>query len=427
MSLLAKPRPQQRSDELRERALRRIPGGVNSNVRLTAPGIFFARGRGAWLWDVDGNDYVDYLLGQGPNFLGHAHPEVNAAIAHACERGMVYGAQHALEVEAAERLCAVLGWPEMVRIGLSGTEMVQAALRLVRATTGRRRFVRFEGHYHGWLDNVLLATVDGRSGPASAGQVADYLDDGLVLPWNDAEVLAALLAERGDEIAAVIMEPMMLNAGAIPPRPGYLERVRELCDAYGVVLVFDEVICGFRLALGGASEAFGVTPDLAVYGKAMAGGWPVAALAGRADLMDRLGTGEVSHAGTFNGSVMAAAAVVATLDVLTREPPYDRVEAHGSALISGLRELAAAHDLPLRIQGRPVAFHASFGDPGPVSDYRELQARDAGRYAQLARTLARHGVWVAGRGVWYVSAAHGQDELTAVLDRVESALTRERP
>jgi len=143
--------------------------------------------------------------------------------------------------------------------------------------------------------------------------------------------------------------------------------------------------------------------------------------------MDRLGTGEVSHAGTFNGSVMAAAAVVATLDVLTREPPYDRVEAHGSALISGLRELAAAHDLPLRIQGRPVAFHASFGDPGSVSDYRELQARDTGRYAQLARTLARHGVWVAGRGVWYVSAAHGQDELTAVLDRVESALTRERP
>jgi len=269
--------------------------------------------------------------------------------------------------------------------------------------------------------------VDGRSGPASAGQLADYLDDGLVLPWNDAEVLAALLAERGDEIAAVIMEPMMLNAGAIPPRPGYLERVRELCDAYGVVLIFDEVICGFRLALGGASEAFGVTPDLAVYGKAMAGGWPVAALAGRADLMDRLGTGEVSHAGTFNGSVMAAAAVVATLDVLTREPPYDRVEAHGSALISGLRELAVAHDLPLRIQGRPVAFHASFGDPGSVSDYRELQARDTGRYAQLARTLARHGVWVAGRGVWYVSAAHGQDELTAVLDRVESALTRERP
>jgi glutamate-1-semialdehyde 2,1-aminomutase len=330
-------------------------------------------------------------------------------------------------VDAAERLCAVLGWPEMVRIGLSGTEMVQAALRLVRAATGRRLFVRFEGHYHGWLDNVLLATVDGRSGPASAGQLADYLDDGLVLPWNDADALAALLAERGDEVAAVIMEPMMLNAGAIPPRPGYLERVRELCDAYGVVLIFDEVICGFRLALGGASEVFGVTPDLAVYGKAMAGGWPVAALAGRADLMDRFGTGEVSHAGTFNGSVMAAAAVLATLDVLTADSPYERIEAHGSALISGLRELAAGHDLPLRIQGRPVAFHASFGDPEPVWDYRELQARDAARYAQLARTLARHGVWVAGRGVWYVSAAHGPDELTAVLDRVESALTLERP
>jgi glutamate-1-semialdehyde 2,1-aminomutase len=422
MSLLAEQRPQQRSEQLRDRALRRLPGGVNSNVRLGAPQVFFARAEGAWLWDVDGNDYVDYLLGQGPHFLGHAHPRVNAAIADACRQGMLYGAQHALEVEAAERLCAAVGWPEMVRFGCSGTEMVQAALRLVRAATGRRRFVRFEGHYHGWLDNVLLSTVDGASGPASAGQPADYLDDGLVLPWNDADALAALLAARGEEVAAVVMEPMMLNAGAIPPAPGYLERVRELCDAHGVVLVFDEVICGFRLALGGASEVFGVTPDLAVYGKALAGGWPVAALAGRADLMERFGTGEVTHAGTFNGSVMAAAAVVSTLDVLVTDPPYGRIEAHGGALMTGLQGLADAYGLPLRIQGRPVAFHASFGGPEPVRDHRGLRGRDAARYERLARTLARHGVWVAGRGVWYVSAAHGERELAAVLERVEAAL-----
>ncbi|MFL6127476.1 MAG: aspartate aminotransferase family protein [Mycobacteriales bacterium] len=427
MSMLAEHRPQQRSDELQARAVRRVPGGVNSNVRLSGPATYFARGRGAWLWDVDGNDYVDYLLGQGPSFLGHAHPEVNAAIAEACRRGMVYGAQHPLEVDAAERLCTVLGWPDMVRLGLSGTEMVQAALRLVRAATGRRRFVRFEGHYHGWLDNVLLATADGRSGPASAGQLASHLDDGLVLPWNDEDALAALLADRGEEVAAVIMEPMMLNAGAIQPRSGYLQRVRELCDAYGAVLIFDEVICGFRLALGGASEVFGVRPDLAVYGKAMAGGWPVAALAGRGALMERFGTGEVTHAGTFNGSMMAAAAVVATLEVLAGDPPYERIEAHGGSLIAGLRELAAVHDLPLRVQGRPVAFHASFGDPAPVWDHAGLQRRDAARYARFARTLARHGVWVAGRGVWYVSAAHGQAELTAVLERVDAALAAERP
>jgi glutamate-1-semialdehyde 2,1-aminomutase len=422
VSMLAQQRPRSRSEQLRQRALRRLPGGVNSNVRLVAPPVFFARAEGAWLWDVDGNDYVDYLLGQGPHFLGHAHPQVNAAIADACGRGMLYGAQHALEVEAAERLCAAVGWPEMVRFGCSGTEMVQAALRLVRAATGRRRFVRFEGHYHGWLDNVLLSTVDGRSGPASGGQPVDALADGLVLPWNDADALAAALADRGDEIAAVVMEPMMLNSGAIPPVPGYLERVRELCDTHGVLLVFDEVICGFRIALGGAAEAFGVTPDLAVYGKALAGGWPVAALAGRADLMERFGTGEVTHAGTFNGSVMAAAAVVSTLDVLTADPPYGRIDAHGRALMSGLGTLADTYGLPLQIQGRPMAFHASFGDPEPVRDHRGLQARDAARYERLTKTLARYGVWVAGRGVWYVSAAHGERELAAALERVDAAL-----
>jgi glutamate-1-semialdehyde 2,1-aminomutase len=427
VSVLAESRPRQRSDELHGRAVRRVPGGVNSNVRLTAPSVYFARAEGAWLWDVDGNDYVDYLLGQGPHFLGHAHPRVNAAIAAACGRGMLYGAQHPLEVDAAERLCATLRWPEMVRLGVSGTEMVQAALRLVRAATGRQRFVRFEGHYHGWLDNVLLATADGVSGPASAGQVAGHLDDGLVLPWNDAGALAALFSDRGEEIAAVIMEPMMLNAGAIPPRPGYLERVRSLCDEHGVVLIFDEVICGFRLALGGATEAFGVTPDLAIYGKAMAGGWPVAALAGRAELMERFGTGEVTHAGTFNGSVMAAAAVVATLEALTEDPPYERIEEHGRALMAGLRGLADVHGLPLRIQGRSVAFHASFGTEERVWDLRGLQERDAARYARLAHSLARHGVWVAGRGVWYVSAAHGEAELTAVLDRADAALITERP
>ncbi len=420
-------RSRRRSEELRARALRRLPGGVNSNVRLAAPQVFFARAEGAWLWDVDGNDYVDYLLGQGPSFLGHANRTVNAAIERACSAGMVYGAQHPLEVEAAERLCAAVGWLDMVRFGLSGTEMVQAALRVARAATGRRRFVRFEGHYHGWLDNVLLGVVDGRPGPASAGQLAHHLDDSIVLPWNDADVLAATLAERAEEVAAVIMEPMMLNAGAIPPRPGYLARVRELCDRHGVVLIFDEVICGFRLAPGGGSELFGVTPDLAVYGKAMAGGWPVAAFGGRGELMDRFGTGEVNHSGTFNGSVMAAAATVATLQLLDDDPPYKRIAAHGEALMAGLCGLAEAHEVPLRLQGLPVAFHASFGPPEPVWDFRGLQRLDGERYATLARDFAGHGLWVAGRGVWYVSAAHGEDELAAALERADRALSSRLP
>jgi glutamate-1-semialdehyde 2,1-aminomutase len=413
-----------RSAALREQALQVIPGGVNSNVRLLGPPLFFARAAGAWLWDVDGNDYVDYLLGQGPNFLGHANADVNRAVATACADGMVYGAQHPLEIEAAQRLCDALGWPQMVRFGLSGTEMVQAALRLARAATGRRKFVRFEGHYHGWLDNVLVSMDGGTPGPASAGQVADYLDDAFVLPWNDARAVAALLDVRGEQIAAVIMEPMMCNTGAIPPREGYLARVRELCDTHGIVLIFDEVISGFRLALGGAVAAYGVRPDLATYGKAMAGGWPVAALAGRADLMERFGTAEVNHAGTFNASVMAMAATCAALRCLTEAPPYERIAAHGDGLMRGLRELGERHDVPLRIQGAPAAFHASFGDPDPVFDYRGLGRLDSARYTAFARELAESGVWVAGRGIWYVSAAHGPRELGETLDRVDAALHR---
>ena len=410
------------STQLRERAARRIPGGVNSNVRLDAPRIFFARGQGAWLWDVDGRDYVDYLLGQGPAFLGHAPEPVPRAVAEACRNGNIFGAQHPLEVAAAERLCEVLAWPEMVRFGMTGTEMVQAAIRLARAATCRRRIVRFEGHYHGWLDNVLVAPEAGRAAPASAGQPAEALADSIVLPWNDLAALTELVEREGDDVCAVLMEPVMLNAGSIRPLPGYLDGVRQLCSRHGILLVFDEVITGFRLALGGAAARFGTTPDLAVYGKAMAGGWPVAALAGRASLMELFGTGDVSHAGTFNANVMGVAATLATLDVLESEPPYDRIERIGSQLMDALRELAAGASLPLRVRGLPVAFHASFGDDGDVRDFRDLQRLDAQRYRGFAVRLVEEGVWVAGRGIWYVSAAHGEREVEVTLERTRAAL-----
>jgi glutamate-1-semialdehyde 2,1-aminomutase len=412
----------ERSRELMARARRRLPGGVNSNIRLSGPPLVFARGRGAWLWDADGNDYVDYLLGQGPDFLGHAPATVLEAVEEACREGMVFAAQHELEVEAAELFCRAVGWADMVRFGLTGTEMVQAALRLARAATGRRCFVRFEGHYHGWLDNVLISMQDGMPVPGSAGQVADYLDDCFVLPWNDPVALEALLGQRGEEVAAVLMEPVMINAGVITPATDYLERVRAACDAHGAMLIFDEVISGFRVALGGATERFGVKPDLATYGKAMAGGWPVAALAGRGDLMERFGTGEVNHSGTMNGSVMGMAAVAATLRLLMADPPYERVSGYGTSLMASLAELAVAHGEPLHLQGLPMAFHASFGDPGSVQDHRSLQALDLRRYESFANHLVDHGVWVAGRGVWYVSTAHGEVELEATLERVEKAL-----
>jgi len=410
------------SKRLRERALKSIPGAVNSNIRLAAAPVFFERASGATLWDVDGRDYVDYVLGQGPHFLGHACASVNAAVAAACEKGMLFGATHRLEVEAAELVLEALQWADRVRLGLSGTECVQAALRLSRAVTGRRRFVRFEGHYHGWLDNVLLGPGGGTSRQATEGQVADYLNDSLVLEWNDADALAELLREHGDTICAVIMEPVMVNTGGIEPLPGYLRRVRELCDQHGVILIFDEVITGFRVARGGAVELYGVVPDLAVYGKAIGGGWPVAALAGRAELMDRIGSGRVNHSGTFNGSVMAAAAVIATQRILAEDPPYDRIAEYGTALMKGLADVAKDHDLALHLHGLPSAFHVSLGPPLSVHNVRTLNELDLDGYARLTDHLVNHGIWVMRRGIWFVSAAHGQAELEKTLHRFDAAL-----
>lgn len=412
----------ERSRALHRRASRRTPGGVHSNVRLAGPKVFMERAKGAWLHSVDGRDYVDYLLGQGPNFLGHAPDPVLDAVDAACRRGVTYGGQHELEIEAAEAVCDALRWPEMVRFGVSGTEAVQAALRLARAATARSRIIRFEGHYHGWLDNVLIEEREGAWGTASAGQLSSHLDDFIILPWNDADAIAETLAREGEQIAAIIMEPIMINAGVIEPHDGYLDKVRRLSTEHGVLLIFDEVISGFRLGLGGAAGRYGVTPDLATYGKAMGGGWPVSALAGRADLMERFGTGEVNHAGTFNGSVMAMAAVVASVEYMRGNPPYATVSEHGTALMTGIRDIGAAHGLPIRVAGLPAAFHVSFGDVD-VFDYRSLQDLDLARYAHLAGALVEHGIWVAARGVWYVSASHGPEELETTLHRFGKTLT----
>ncbi|WP_238008823.1 aminotransferase class III-fold pyridoxal phosphate-dependent enzyme [Dactylosporangium sp. AC04546] len=419
-------RPGTSAADLAARAAAVLPGGVSSNVRLATAQTFFERGSGPRLWDVDGNEYVDYLLGQGPAFLGHAHPQVNGAVTSAVARGMVFGAQHALEVEAVEKLLAAVGWADMARLGVSGTEAVQGALRLARAATGRRKMIGFAGQYHGWLDTVLMAHGPDGHRPGSAGQPPQYLADWVVAPFNDAEAVQRCFEEHPGEIAAVILEPMMCNSGAIAPRPGFLARLRELCTAHGAVLIFDEVVTGFRLAFGGATQRFGVTPDVAIYGKAVAGGWPVAAIAGRRELLELFGTGKVNHSGTFNASVMAAAAVSATMDVLRETQPYVSVEEHGTALMTGLRGIGERHGVPLHVQGLPAAFHVSFraegAPPTDVVDHASLQSLDLARYNRFSRTLAAHGIWVAGRGIWYVSAAHGPAELTDTLDRFDRAL-----
>lgn len=414
----------------RERAEAVIPGGVSSNVRLSAPRVFFTGGSGSRLRDVEGREYVDYLLGQGPAFLGHGHPKVTEAVSAAVAGGMVYGAQHTLEVEAAEALIDAVGWAEQVRFGVSGTESDQGALRLARAVTGRSRAIRFTGSYHGWLDNVLIDYQAGNNAPASAGQSAESLAEWLVLPFNDTAAVEAAFRDHGDDVAAVIVEPVMCNNGVIPAAPGFLDLLRTLCTKHGVVLIFDEVITGFRLARGGAAEYYGVTPDLAVYGKAVAGGWPVSAMAGSRELMGPIASGVVNHSGTFNASTMASAAVLATQKVLIEDPPYERIAAHSARLREGLTEAARRHDVPLHIQGVDAAFHVGIradpADGGEILRYEELNRLDLARYARLSHLFAERGLWVAGRGVWYVSSAHVPEDADLAVAAFESALAGER-
>jgi glutamate-1-semialdehyde 2,1-aminomutase len=407
---------------LQARALQALAGGVSSNTRLLNPHLIVERASGCRIWDADGVEYIDYLLGQGPNFLGYAPPRVVEKVLTAQRHGVIYAATHTGEIEAAERVLSVLGWAETMRFGSSSTEMVQAALRMARAATGRTRVVRFDGHYHGWIDNIYTRNDGTGTAPGSKGQPASALSDVTTIEWNDAQAFDQVMSEHGSEVAAVIMEPIMLNAGVIVPEPGYLEAVRRICQHRGTVLIFDETISGFRVALGGAAERYRVYPDLAIYGKAMAAGWPCAAIAGKRELFADVATGAVTHAGTFNGNTIATAAVLASIDELASGEVYEQVGKIGTTLMGAIRDRAEASDLALHVQGLPMAFHASFAaSDRAVTRFRDLAGSDPARYGRLADALIGHGVWVARRGIWYVSAAHTEADVSESLDRIGRA------
>lgn len=425
-----------RSATLFERSRQTIAGGVSSNVRLGGrPGpLFFDHAQGAMLYDVDGNSYIDYTLGQGPAILGHGHPAVLAAVQAAMGHGQIYAGQHELEFEVAEALVRLIPCAELCRFGLSGSEVVQAALRLARAVTGRSKVLRFEGHYHGWFDNVLLnvAPSPEQLGPRerppvilmTAGQVESVKEDVVVLPWNDLALVEALFAEMGSSIAAIITEPMMCNTSAIPPMPGYLAGLRQICDRYGALLIMDEIITGFRLGLHGAQGIFGVTPDLATFGKAMAGGIPNAALVGKRSYMERFAQ-DVNHSGTFNSNIISMAATAATITQLEADGGrvYRQIETAGQALIDGIRERAWRAGVPLLVQGFPAVFHLAFTELPAIRDYRDYALHcDKARYSRFTFAMLQQGVRLIERGLWYLSAAHTEEHIARTLAAVETVL-----
>jgi glutamate-1-semialdehyde 2,1-aminomutase len=412
--------PYARSEALHAEASRYLAGGVSSNFRLSpfSVPLFFERAAGAYLYDVDGNAYVDYALGMGPVLLGHAPPEVLAAVERTLADGQLFAGQHSLEVELARLLCALVPSAERVRFGLSGSEMVQLALRVARAATGRPRVLKFEGHYHGWFDNVYVGVAPPGLGELGAGQSALAGSEVSVLPWNDLDEVERFLTRRGSETAAVVMEPILCNTGVCLPRPGYLEGVRALCDEHGALLVFDEVITGFRVGPGGAQGLLGVTPDLTVLAKALGAGFAIGALAGRADLLDPVGDGRVLHGGTYNTNVVSTAAAHAVLELLARdgERLYAGIAAEGGRLLDGLGALG------LHVQGLPGVFNTAFLDGGEIADARDYARADLGRQRAFLRALQDRGVRVTSRGTWFLSTAHGSDEIDRTLDAAADAL-----
>ncbi len=422
-----------KSIALYERTKKHLAGGVSSNVRYasTPVPLFFERGEGARLYDVDGNVHIDYVLGNGPAILGHAPKPVIKAVADSLADGQVYAGQHPRETELAERLCSLLPGAEVVRFATSGTEAVLMAMRLARAFTDRTKILKFEGHYHGWSDQTYISARPSlnEAGPADApvpvagspGIPESVLDDVVVAGWNDIDALAAAFDRHPGEIAAVIMEPVMVNGGAVVPDEGYLAGVRDLCRAKGALFICDEVITGFRVALRGAQGKFGVTADLAIYAKAVAAGFPLAMVAGRRDVMDTLFDKGVMHGGTYNGNVQSMAAAIAALDELERDDGavYRALEQRGTRLMQGLEALAAKHRLAIRVQGLPAIFQVFFTTGPAPRNYREATTCDRDLVLAFHRALQEEGIRINQTGKWFLSTAHDDaiiDETLAAAD-----------
>ncbi|MBI3975921.1 MAG: aspartate aminotransferase family protein [Armatimonadetes bacterium] len=415
---------------LYERAQRVLPGGASSNVKLEErpQPLYFVRAEAARLYDYDGNEYIDYTCGYGPVILGHAFPPVVQALQRAAAGGFIFGGQHEAEVLLAERLVEYVPCIEMVRYNCTGSEAAAAACRLARGYTGRTRIVRFAGHYHGWLDEQLVATHPSpdrelEAAPESRGQPASSVEHLIIAPWNEIDALERIFVQAGDEIAAVLMEPIMCNSGVIMPGPGYLERVRALCDRHGALLIFDEVITGFRIALGGAQALLGVTPDLAIFGKALANGFPISAIGGRRDVM-ALATAGVVHAGTFNGNPLGVAAALATLEELARDGGivYARMTDTGQRFIHGIREVAQARGVPVLVQGPGPVFYMWFTDAAAIRTYRASAAVSRAPYERFAVAMLDQGVRLIPGGRWYVTASHTPADVDRTLEAVEKAL-----
>ena len=410
-----------RSNELFAQACQSLAGGVSTAFRsnVTPVPMYFERANGAWFYDVDGNEFLDYGLAWGPLILGNNHPKLNEAITSQLSKAYTFGAQHRGEIELAENMTRIMPGVDRVIFSNTGTEAVQAALRLARGFTGREMFVKFEGHYHGWLNNVLVSNHPskqqyGQTVPDCGGQPAAEYSLTLTCPWNDLEALKSIFKEYPHQIAAVLGEPILVNGGSCMPKEGYLAGMLKLCRQHGVLSIFDEVITGFRVALGGAREYFGLQPDLSTYAKAMAGGFSISAVGGRKEVFDVLQDGRTSHFGTYNGNPISIAAANATINILSEAGIFERMHAHGLAIRETIESAARDNNQQLVTTGTGTAFHVHFGLEVPPSSIRDVMQADQPTGDRFRAGMLRRGIYNLPGGRWYVGAAHGEKELEQV-------------
>jgi glutamate-1-semialdehyde 2,1-aminomutase len=416
------------SGELFQQARVLIPGGVNSPVRacrsVDADPLFIARGSGSRIVSEDGQELIDYVLSWGPMLLGHAHPEVNEAVCKAVEKGSSFGAPCRSEVEIAQAIVDAVPGIEMVRMVNSGTEATMSALRLARAFTGRNKVLKFEGCYHGHADPFLASAGSGVATlciPGTPGVPEETVKDTLLAPYNDLAAVNALFESQGSSIAAVIVEPVAANMGLVPPTPGFLEGLRELTTAYGALLIFDEVITGFRMGYSGAQAHYGITPDLTCLGKIIGGGFPVGAYGGKKEIMQRIAPcGDVYQAGTLSGNPVAMAAGLATLKILARSD-YSTLAARTQRLSEELKAILMSKGLPVTLNRIASAFTLFF-TADPVTDFSSAKRADAQLYASFYRHMRNHGIYLAPSGFEcaFTSFAHTDEDFERTLEAAQS-------
>lgn len=422
----------QSNQQLFLQAQKHIPGGVNSPVRafkgVGGDPVFFSSAKGAWLTDVEGKKYIDYIGSWGPMIAGHAHPQVIEAVQQMCANGLGYGAPTAIETEMADLLCELVPSMEMVRMVSSGTEATMSAIRLARGHTSRDKIVKFEGCYHGHADSLLVKAGSGAltlGEPSSAGVPKAIAEHTITLRYNDIESVKQCFAEIGDQVACIIVEPVAGNMNCIPPIQGFLEGLREVCDQYGSLLIFDEVMTGFRVALGGAQQHYGIKPDLTTLGKVVGGGLPVGAFGGRKDVMHSIAPlGPVYQAGTLSGNPVAMAAGLATLKLVQQPGFHDRLSQQTAKLANGLKQKADAAGIPMSINYVGGMFGFFFTEENNIEFFEQVTQCDQERFKKFYHGMLDRGVYLAPSAfeAGFVSAAHGDDEIEATLAVAELVL-----